>query len=128
MERSVRDVAASAVFVAVAGTVVWPPVEAYLVWSRLPALAGLGDAVVLPVVLVAVALGAAFGRVTGIGPRPFAAGTVVAYVAGMVALELLLSPASPVHLLLYGVLAVGFGAGVAGVAVLGHPGRPAPDR
>ena len=128
MDRSIQDVAASAVFVTVAGTVVWPPVEASLVWSRIPALDALCDVVVLPVVLVAVALGAAFGRATGIGPRPFAAGTAIAYVAGMIALELLLLPASPVHLLLYGALAVGFGAGVVGVAVLGQRGRPAPDR
>jgi hypothetical protein len=98
---SLRSVVASAAVVALAGLALWPPRAVY--WTRLARV--VGDGVTLAAVcLLALALGAAFARVTGVGVCSVAAGGVVAYVLGMVAIEAALRPESPVHLVWYAVL------------------------
>lgn len=105
-----RAVAVSAVFAAVAGVALWPPRAVY--WTAVAATVG-ESATLVAVTAVAAALGAAFAAVTGVGVRAFAAGTAVAYVAGMAAIAVVLAPDSPAHLVLYGALAACLVAGAA---------------
>jgi hypothetical protein len=105
-----RSVAASAVFVAIAGLALWPPRAVY--WMGLARV--VGDGVTLAAVcLLALALGAAFARVTGVDVRSVAGGGVVAYALGMVAVEAALTPEGPVHLVWYAALVSCLVAGAA---------------
>lgn len=109
-----RRVAVSAVFTAVAGVVLWPPGAVY--WTAVAA--AVGEAATLALVVVtALALGAAFGSLTGVRVREFAAGGAVAYAVGMAAVAVAVSPDSPAHLVLYGALALCLAVGVAAARV-----------
>jgi len=108
MPSHTRDVLASGLFALAALAALWPPRAVY--WERVAAV--LGDGPTLGLVgLLAVGLGAAFARLTAVSSRSFAIGTALAYAAGMAALELLLAPDSPAHLVLYAALAVAILAG-----------------
>jgi len=103
-----RTVAVSAAFAAVAGLALWPPGAVY--WTAVAA--AVGEAATLALVVVAaLALGGAFGALTGVDVRAFAAGAALAYLLGMAAVAR--SPDSPVHLFLYGGIAVCLVAGTA---------------
>ncbi|WP_251329847.1 hypothetical protein [Haloplanus pelagicus] len=98
MERAVREVVASGAFALLSGTVLWPPGTVY--WTAIAAV--VGKSVTLGVVLlVAVGFGVGFGRLTRVRARRFLVGGVAAYVVGMVAIEVVSSPTSPVHLVWY---------------------------
>ena len=121
-------VAGSALFVLVAGAVLWPPGAVY--WTALAAVVGDGPTLAVVALLGGVA-GVAFVRVTGVSGADLARGALVAYVLGMAAIEASTSPDSPVHLLGYAALAgclVGGGALAARVrsAPAGRSGA-APD-
>ncbi|MFB6103430.1 MAG: hypothetical protein ABEJ73_12820 [Haloplanus sp.] len=94
-----RDTVAGAAFVFLAGLALWPPRAVY--WTAVAAV--LGDPLTLALVgLLAAGLGAAFVRVTGASLRAFAGGGVAAYAVGMLVIEALIMPDSPVHLVWYG--------------------------
>lgn len=112
--RTARAVGVSAAFAAVAGFVLWPPRAVY--WTAAAAAVGTVATLAL-VALAALALGAAFGSATGVDGRAFAAGTAVAYVAGMAAIEVVVSPDGPAHLVLYGGIAACLVAGVGAARV-----------
>ena len=118
MPSPARDVPASALFALAAMAALWPPRAVY--WHRVAVVVGEGPTLGL-VGLLAVGLGATFARVTGASARSFAAGTVLAYAAGMAALERFLAPDSPAHLVWYGALAVAILLGVTAWRV--HAGR-----
>lgn len=88
--------------------VLWPPGMAY--WTGLAGLVGESPTLATVVVLT-VGLGAWFARTTEYGLLAIAVGTGVAYAVGMLAIQAWLAPASPVHLLWYGILAAAFAAG-----------------
>ncbi|MFT4946823.1 MAG: hypothetical protein ACI8TL_001060 [Natronomonas sp.] len=101
MARSVKDVLLSWGLVFVAGAVLWPPRAVY--WEVVAAT--VGETLTLAfVALVAVGFGAAAVGGTRIQVQSFVAGGLLAYGSGMVAIEVAVSPASPVHLIWYGVL------------------------
>lgn len=105
-----RTVAVSAAFAAVAGLALWPPGAVY--WTAVAA--AVGEAATLALVVVAaLALGGAFGALTGVDVQAFAAGAALAYLLGMAAVAVARSPDSPVHLFLYGGIAVCLVAGTA---------------
>jgi len=105
-----RAVARSAVATFLAGLALWPPRAVY--WTRLEVV--VGDAVTLALVaLLAVGLGAVLARVVGADLPSFAVGGSVAYAVGMAAIEVWLSPDSPVHLVWYAALLVCLVAGAA---------------
>lgn len=106
------DVLASALFSFVAGAVVLPPMEELLYWR---VLVDTGDQVLLLVFVASVLLGTGFTVVTDVRLPAFALGGVIAYLVGMAIIEILAAPESPVYLLLYGGVLVGFCVGVAGV-------------
>lgn len=110
MERIPRDLAVCGTFALVSGLVLWPPGAVY--WTAVATVVGEAPTIGL-VLLVAVALGAAFGRVTRIGVPRFLGGGVPAYVVGMVAIRLVVAPDSPAHLLWYAGLLACLGGGVA---------------
>jgi hypothetical protein len=118
MRRQVIEVAVGAAFALLAGALLWPPGAVY--WTAVADR--IGDVATLVVVAtLAAALGAGFARATGIGTRRFAVGSALAYLVGMVGIELARSPDSPVHLLWYGLLAACLVAGgVASTALDGH--------
>ena len=88
----------------------WPPGAVY--WTAVAAV--LGEAPTLfAVALLAVGLGAWFGRTTAIPPAHLLAGALLAYAVGMLAIEWLLAPDSPAHLVLYALLLGGLLAGAA---------------
>ncbi len=103
-----REIFRSAAFTLAAGAILWPPVPELLYWSIFE---GVGDAVILLVLGASVAVGGGFGALTTISPRSFVVGGALAYLIGMGGIEALLTPESPVHLFLYGVVLVGLGAG-----------------
>lgn len=113
MNTSSRQIAASALFALLAGAVVWPPVEGLLYWA---ALEPIGDAVVVPVLLVSAALGAGFARLYPVEPRAFTMGATGAYLLAMGVVRWWLAPDSPVHLVLYSVVLIGLAVGVGVVA------------
>jgi hypothetical protein len=120
MPTTLRSVTASAAFALLAGAALWPPRAVY--WTRLAAV--VGDAVTLALVgLLDLALGAAFAWVAGVAVRPFAVGVAVAYAVGMVAIDLLLAPDSPVHLVWYAALGACL---VGGAALQARVGSPTP--
>ena len=105
-----RAVAGSAVAAVLAGLALWPPRAVY--WTQIAAV--VGDGVTLAVVcLLAAALGAAFAWLTGVDVPSFAVGGLLAYAAGMVAIEVWLSPDSPAHLVWYAVLLASLVGGAA---------------
>lgn len=104
----------SAVFTLVAGVILWPPVSELQYWSIFDRF---GDAVILLVLAVSVAVGVGFGALTKVSPRSFAVGGMLAYLLGMGGIETVLAPDSPVHFLLYGIILLGMAAGVVVVAV-----------
>ncbi|WP_123535096.1 hypothetical protein [Halosimplex salinum] len=114
MNVDARAVAASAVFAAVAALVLWPPGAVY--WTAVAAAIG-ETATLVAVFTAAVALGAAFGALTGVGVREFAAGAALAYVVVMAGIAVVFTPDSPAHLVLYGVVFACHVAGVAGTTV-----------
>jgi len=109
-----RAITASVVFTVVAGFALWPPRAVY--WTAVAAAVG-ETATLALVVALAVALGAAFESVTGVGVRAFAVGAALAYLLGMATVALALSPDSPAHLVLYGAIDGCLLAGVAAASV-----------
>lgn len=106
-----RPTLAAAGLAVAVGLVLWPPGAVY--WTPLAAAVGDGPTVAL-VAGLAVAAGAAAGRLTGVRGREFLVGTLAAYAAGVAALEATVAPDGPVYLVWYGALA---GCLVGGTAV-----------
>lgn len=110
MRSELRGTLSSAAFAFVAGGVLWPPGAVY--WTAVAAV--VGDGVTLAFVgVLAVALGAAFAHATGVAVPWFAAGGAVAYVVGMIVVDVASEPESPAHYVLYGGLLVALVAGAA---------------
>lgn len=125
-----RAILRDVVFAVVAGVVLWPPVPELLYWSIFEPI---GDAVILLVLVASVAVGVGFGASTSVTPQSFAVGGTLGYLGGMGGIEALLTPDSPVHFLLYGVILIGMETGVLAVAVANRKaaaatsGRNAPE-
>ena len=99
MQKTLRDGALSWGFVLLGGLVLWPPRAVY--WEFLAKY--MGDPLTFLVVgILAIGFGFAFVHLTTVQRGPFVAGGVLAYLSGMVAIERVLAPDSPVHLILYG--------------------------
>lgn len=113
MFHSIKEIAVSGVFAFVAGFFVWPP--RYNYWASLYDAFGISsDYVLLAVMLLfSILLGAGFERITDVRLLNFVVGGLIAYLIGMWWIEREMEPISPVHLILYGVVLVGFVAGVA---------------
>lgn len=110
MRSELRGTLASAAFAFVAGAVLWPPGAVY--WTAVAAV--VGDGVALAAVgALAVLFGGAFARTTGVDLPWIAAGGALAYVAGMVLVDVAFAPESPAHYVLYGGLLVALVAGAA---------------
>ena len=105
MQESVRDTARSFVFVILAGWMLWPPRAVY--WQPLSDYVG-EPITVLCIGMLAIGFGVIFGYLASVSARSFIVGAVIAYLTGMGAIELVLSPDSPVHLLLYAGLVLCF--------------------
>lgn len=110
-EGVVAEVVTTTAVVLVVGYLLWPP--GYVYWDGL--VDRLGAVATLAVVAgLAAGVGAWFARTSAIALRHLLAGGVVAYVAGMAAIEAVIAPASPVHLVWYAVLLVALlGGGLA---------------
>lgn len=111
LEETIAEVAVATAFVLVAGLLLWPPRNVY--WEQVGALVG-DDATSAFVAVLAAGLGAWFARTSGLSFRHVVAGATLAYVAGMAAVEVVLQPDSPVHLLWYGLVLAALLAGVLG--------------
>jgi integral membrane sensor domain MASE1 len=87
-------------------------------WDELAAVVGETPTLGLVIVL-AVGAGAWFARTAEFGFGGLAAGTLLGYGVGMLAIELWVAPESPVHLLWYGAIAAAVlcGAGLWRLAV-----------
>lgn len=108
MQKTLRDVALSWIFVLLAGWTLWPPRAVY--WQSLAKY--VGDPLTLLIVgILAIGFGFAFERLTAFQAMAFIIGAGLAYLSGMIAIETVLAPDSPVHLILYGGLLLGIGGG-----------------
>lgn len=108
MQRPLWDTALSFGFVILGGWILWPPRAVY--WQLLADY--VGEPITLLVVgILAVGFGFVFVSLTSVSVRPFVGGAVIAYIVGMGAIELVLMPDSPVHLILYAGLLLCFLAG-----------------
>lgn len=118
MAPSIKGSVGSAVFVVVAGGVVWPPGGVY--WA--PVAEMLGDtATAVLVGSLAAALGIAFASLTFIRLESFIVGGVAGYLVAMASIEYTMAPESSVHYIWYGGLLV---AATTGFAVCQlHTGR-----
>ncbi len=110
LEHPLTEATVSAVFVFVAGYVVWPPTTFH--WEFLEGVVG-GAVLLALLAVLCVVLGAAFAVVTGVRLSTFVAGGIAAYLVGMWGISRIMTPDSPVHFVLYGVFLVLFVAGVA---------------
>jgi len=100
-ESRSAEIAAATALALVAGLLLWPPGAVY--WSDVANV--LGDGVTLALVsTLAVVLGAWFARTAAFALVHIFVGGVIAYGLGMVAIEVLLQPNSPAHLVWYGAL------------------------
>jgi|GEM_PF-486955 len=122
-EARIAETLAAAAFALVAGLLLWPPGAVY--WTGVANV--LGDGVTLALVsTLALVLGAWFARTAALALSHLLVGGVIAYGLGMVAIEVLLQPISPAHLIWYGALLAGLLGGAAiyqGVAWLGQRRR-----
>jgi len=109
MAPSPREVIFSVVFALVAGAIIWPPASELLYWTVFDVI---GDLILLLVLGTSVAVGFVFGTLTAVSPRSFAVGGTLAYLIGMSAIEVAITPDSPVHLLLYGSILITMVVGV----------------
>jgi len=101
LETRVTEIAAAAALALVAGLLLWPPGAVY--WTGVANV--LGDGVTLAIVsTLAGLLGAWFARTAAFAIIHLIIGGVIAYGLGMVAIEVLLQPNSPAHLVWYGAL------------------------
>lgn len=119
-EGTLAEVAAATAFVLVAGFALWPPRGVY--WTGVADVVGEGPTLVL-VVALAAGLGAWFVRTAAFAVRHLVAGGLLAYVAGMAAIEVVLAPDGPAHLVWYGVLLAALVAGGLGWATVERVGR-----
>lgn len=104
------EIAVGGLLAAVGGALIWPP--RYVYWTAVADVVG-APVTLLLVAGICVGLGAAVGLFAPISPRNFAGGGLVAYLVGMVLIESILAPESPVHLMLYGGVLVCLVVGVA---------------
>jgi hypothetical protein len=104
-EDRASEILATATVVFSVSILLWPPGAVY--WSGFAD--AVGEAPTLAVVgLLALMAGLWFERLGGFGLLQIAVGSVIAYAVGIGAMELLLSPRSPAHLVWYGILVVAF--------------------
>ena len=94
-----RDFVFSWIFSLIIGWYLWPPGAVY--WSYLAEYVG-QPVTLLVVGILASGFGFVFEYLTTVQIRPFVAGTVLAYLSGIIAIDTFLTPDSPVHLILYG--------------------------
>lgn len=113
MALHLREIIASGAFALIAGAILWPPTSEFVYWTVFDSI---GDAVILLVVVASIVAGFVFGALSAVSPRSFAVGGTLAYLSGMGAIEVVLTPDSPVHFLLYGSILIGMGGGVVGAA------------
>lgn len=104
------EVIASAAVVLVVLGVLWPP--DYVYWTALTDPFGETPTLVI-VAALAVGIGAWVGRTTGFDLPTLVLGSVIAVGVVMGAIEVLLEPDSPAHLVWYGALTVCIVAGAA---------------
>ncbi|WP_436927708.1 hypothetical protein [Halosimplex amylolyticum] len=114
MNVNLRAVAVSGAVAAVAGVALWPPRAVY--WTAVAERIGEGPTLGV-VVALAVGLGGAFATITDVRLREFALGATIAYAIGMATIAVAIAPDSPVHLGLYGGIALCLVAGVAGATL-----------
>lgn len=108
MRNIVKVSALSAGFVFIAGFSLWPPGAVY--WEALSAV--VGPVMTLAIVIgFAAVLGGTFAWATDVDVLSFVLGGLVAYAGWMVAIELTMTPDSPVHFILYGLLLICMTAG-----------------
>lgn len=100
-ETRIAEIAAASALVLTLGLLLWPPSAVY--WERLAASIG-EDATLAFVCLLAGGLGAWVERTSGFALAHVLGGCLLAYGTGMVAIEVLLRPDSPAHLVWYAVL------------------------
>jgi len=106
MDRRLHELLSSIAAITVAVLVLWPPVDALQWWTLLPERFQ-GDFVLLGLFFgLGTLAGVIITAFAGIRPRYLLAGGTVAYVGAMVTIEVLFTPESPVHLLLYAVILV----------------------
>ena len=99
MGKDLREIALSWIFVLLVGWILWPPRAVY--WQSLAKYVG-DPLTLLTVGILALGSGFAFVHLTTVQARPLVAGAGLAYLSGMVVIETVLAPDSPVHLILYG--------------------------
>lgn len=117
MERTLRNVVVTALLAYAAGYILWPPGRVY--WTTVADV--IGEPVTIAVVLLlAGATGGVSATLSGADPIHIAIGGSVAYTVGMVLVETITTPDSPVHFVLYGTLLVCW---VVGAAVTTRYGR-----
>lgn len=109
------EVVASAAVVLVVLAGLWPP--EYVYWTVLSDAVG-ETATLAMVAVLAVGLGAWVGRTAGFGVATLSLGSAVAFGVGMGAIEVVLEPDSPTHLVWYGALTVCIVGGAVVWAVL----------
>jgi len=100
-ESRLPEILAAATVALLAGLLLWPPGAVY--WTGVAD--ALGDGATLALVsTLALVLGAWFARTSAFALVHIFVGSVIAYGLGMVAIESLLRPDSPAHLVWYAIL------------------------
>lgn len=110
MALRARTILYSGVFAFGAGMVLWPPASELVYWDVFDPI--VGEAVILLVLGASVAVGVGLGAFTPVGSRSFAVGGTIAYLLGMGAIGVVLTPDSPVHVLVYGSILIGLEIGI----------------
>ena len=100
-EGRIAEVLAAAALTLVIGLLVWTP--RYVYWAAVADILGETPTLVF-VALLTICLGLWVARTTSLALSHLVAGGLLGYVAGMAAIEIVLAPISPAHLVLYALL------------------------
>lgn len=100
-EGRIAEVLVAAAFVLAVGVVLWPPRNVY--WTVVSETVG-QTATLVTVAVLALVAGAWFARTAAFALTHLVVGALGAYLAGMAAIEVLLTPDSPAHLVWYAIL------------------------
>jgi len=101
VEARIAEILAAAALALVGGLLLWPPGRVY--WTGVADVLGETPTLALVATLAAL-LGVWFARTAGLALTHVLVGALLAYAAGMAAIEVLLRPESPAHLVWYGAL------------------------
>lgn len=107
MGNRLIEVTLSGIVIFIAGFVLWPPTDSiWQWWTVISEGPEMGLIVLIVLIGLSTATGLGLSTVGNIRPSNLIIGGILAFITGMLLINLIISPDSPSHLLLYGFILV----------------------